>query len=566
MKKANTRTSSNENSPVESRAEEPAEHEAMPANRQVRGTSREPLPVTSRSSVPEVVGRRGSVRLAGTARDQAIHHESTFPTASHADEVAETRVEPASYRHSAPRHSGARHSEDFEQMNHEPEPEPEPKFEPEPRFESKPKPKREGFSLISGEDVSAYSPEVEFTPWHSSKHALVGVIVLVVLVIAGVVGLHVWNNRSVDVMVNESSVSIKVGSSLDDLVSTAGLQLTPGNFMSVGGNVITEGGGDSYEASLNGVSLTQDQIGTTRVSDGQSYEFSNGSDTTEGYEVQLVDVQPKLEVQGTAGAITYVAQWGKVGQKHVNVGTTSGETVDVDVVTEAQDAIIVKHNFNFKDGRKLIALTFDDGPSKYTQQYLDILGQYGAKATFFNLGQSAETYPDLEKACISAGCQVASHTYDHQQLTALSGDDVYSEITKAFASINSASGTSTTIIRPPYGSFTDDTWLLTQGSISASFIWNIDSEDWRLPGSSAIVSNVVSNAYSGAIILMHDGGGNRDEDVEALPQIIQALQNDGYTFVTLDELMAADDSIPSDIASGNATMPSDCVWPTELAA
>ena len=80
------------------------------------------------------------------------------------------------------------------------------------------------------------------------------------------------------------------------------------------------------------------------------------------------------------------------------------------------------------------------------------------------------------------------------------------------------------------------------------------------------MSNVVNNAYSGAIILMHDGGGNRDEDVEALPQIIQALQNDGYTFVTLDELMAADDSIPSDIASGNATMPSDCVWPTELAA
>ena len=83
-------------------------------------------------------------------------------------------------------------------MNHEPE--------PEPRFE--PKREREGFSLISGEDVSAYSPEVELTPRHSSKHALVGVIVLAILVIAGVVGLHVWNNRSVDVMVNDSSVSI----------------------------------------------------------------------------------------------------------------------------------------------------------------------------------------------------------------------------------------------------------------------------------------------------------------------------------------------------------------------
>jgi len=64
---------------------------------------------------------------------------------------------------------------------------------------------------------------------------------------------------------------------------------------------------------------------------------------------------------------------------------------------------------------------------------------------------------------------------------------------------------------------------------------------------------------------MHDGGGNRDEDLTALPSIIQTLQGEGYTFVTLDELMAADDSIPDGIATGNATMPADCVWPTELA-
>lgn len=427
------------------------------------------------------------------------------------------------------------------------------------------KPQQEGFSVISGKDVPPYSPKFASSGNFSTKSTLIGVAVLAVLVLAGILGLLAWNNRTVEVSVNDTSVSAKVGSSLDELVSAAGLQLVPGNFMSIGGNVITEGGGDAYEVALNGTTLTQDEVAKTTVSDGQSYEFSNGTDTTEAYEEQVVDYQPKLEVQGTAGAITYVAQWGKTGKKRVKVGETSGETVDDEVVDAAQDAIIVKHNFNFDDDHKLIALTFDDGPSQYTQRYLDILAQYGVKATFFNLGQNADTYPDLEKACVAAGCQVASHTFDHKQLTTLSGDDVYSELTTAFTSIYNASGTSTTMLRPPYGSFTDKTWLLTRGCISASFIWNIDSEDWRLPGPDKIVSNVVHNAYPGAIVLMHDGGGNRDEDLTALPSIIQALQGEGYTFVTLDELMAADDSIPNDIATGNATMPAGCVWPTELA-
>lgn len=426
-------------------------------------------------------------------------------------------------------------------------------------------PQQEGFSVISREDVPPYAPKLASSGNTTAKSTRIGVAVLVVLALAAILGLQAWSNRTVEVSVNDTNVSIKAGSSLDALVSAAGLQLTPGNFMSIGGNVITEGGGDAYEATLNGATLTQDAIATTTVSDGQSYEFSDGADTTEACEEQVVDMQPKLEVQGTAGAITYVAQWGKTGKKRVKVGETSGETVDDGVVDAAQDAIIVKHNFNFDDDHKLIALTFDDGPSQYTQRYLDILAQYGVKATFFNLGQNADTYPDLEKACVAAGCQVASHTFDHKQLTALSGDDVCSELTTAFTSIYNASGTSTTMFRPPYGSFTDKTWLLTRGCVSASFIWNIDSEDWRLPGPDKIVSNVVNNAYPGAIVLMHDGGGNRDEDLTALPSIIQTLQGEGYTFVTLDELMAADDSIPDDIATGNATMPAGCVWPTELA-
>ena len=82
----------------------------------------------------------------------------------------------------------------------------------------------------------------------------------------------------------------------------------------------------------------------------------------------------------------------------------------------------------------------------------------------------------------------------------------------------------------------------------------------------SIVSKSTGGAFSGAIILMHDGGGPREQDVEALPQIIQKLQSEGYEFVTVSELMKSDSSIPADIANGDAKMPEGCTWPTELAS
>ena len=96
-------------------------------------------------------------------------------------------------------------------------------------------------------------------------------------------------------------------------------------------------------------------------------------------------------------------------------------------------------------------------------------------------------------------------------------------------------------------------------------LWNQDSLDWKRPGVDAIVANATKSVTSGSIILMHDGGGPRDQDVQALPQIIEKLQADGYQFVTVSELMQSDSSIPADIAAGTATMPDGSTWPTEIA-
>ena len=171
-----------------------------------------------------------------------------------------------------------------------------------------------------------------------------------------------------------------------------------------------------------------------------------------------------------------------------------------------------------------------------------------------------------EQGIVEQGSQVASNTTSHKDLATLDAAGLQSELSTAFQAIQDADGVTTTIFRPPYGSYNIKCWLSSGGIASASIIWNIDSVDWKRPGADAIVQSCTTNVKPGSIILMHDGGGNRDQDVEALPTIIKTLQDQGYEFVTIDELMQSDSSIPADIATGSATMPEGAVWPTEIAS
>ena len=403
---------------------------------------------------------------------------------------------------------------------------------------------------------------------------LVGILVLAAVVGGGVL---LWINRTVNVKVNGALVSVRAEATLADIAEAQQITTTPGNLVSVGGNLLAEGEGAPFSATVNGKELDADQIEAFRAKGNEEIVFGDGADVTEPYhEEERADVtepyheeeretQPKMEPYEKIGAVTYVAQWPKAGKAIYMVGDTSGETALKEETEPVQNLVIESVNPQPEDGSKVIALTFDDGPSSYTQRYLDILDKYGIKATFFCLGPAAEKNPDLVKAIKDQGSQVASHTKSHgDPLSTLDADTLRSEISDAFDSIEGAGGGATTVIRPPYGDFNNDTWLNSNGTLSASVIWNLDSEDWTLPGADAIVSNCTNGAYSGAIILMHDGGGNRDQDLEALPRIIENLQDKGYKFVTINELMAMDSRIPEDVASGDATMPEDGVWPTEM--
>lgn len=392
-------------------------------------------------------------------------------------------------------------------------------------------------------------------------------LIVGILVIAAFVGggLLFWTHRSVGITINGETEKVQVSSTLFEVYKDLGIKTSPGDFVSVGGNVIEQDKGYAFEASVDGDALSRKQIREYRIKGGEQITMTDGGDRTEDYDVEYRETQPKLVFEGTMGSVSFIKQWGRVGKQEIRHGKQSGETADGKWVEELKDCIVMTKNIAPANGEKLVALTFDDGPAAtYTEAYLDILAEHNAKATFFNLSPNQSENPQIAQKLAESGNQIMSHTNQHLQLSTLGKDELLSEINTARETIREVSGVDTTVIRPPYGDFSNNCWLLSGGAISATVIWNQDSLDWQLPGSDAIVANALANVQPGSIILMHDGGGDRSQDVEALPQIIESLQSDGYKLVTVSELMASDPDIPKSIAAGDATMPESAVWPTEI--
>ena len=394
------------------------------------------------------------------------------------------------------------------------------------------------------------------------RRAIAGIVAAAA--VAG--GWFMWSTRKVTIHVNDTPLACPAGAHLSDIVSLAQLSLNPGNFVAVDGSTLEEGKGEPFSVRIEDKDLSADEIKQYIVQGGEYITFADGADRMEDYDVEIEETQPKLASTGEAyGAVLYVAQWGKVGKTEIRHGKISGKTAKGDVIQEVQHCLIRKHNVKPDNDEKLVAVTFDDGPSNFTEKYLDILKQYGATTTFFNIGQNVDALRDLPPKVLEAGHHVAGHSYTHPQLSKLKPDALLSQLTKTKDSIEGATGVKTTMMRPPYGDFTMKTWLNTKGTISSEILWNQDTLDWKQPGVDKIISGALRQIVPGSIVLMHDGGGNRSQDVQALPKIFDELVKRGYKLVSIQELLASDSSIPKDIADGTATMPDDCVWPTELA-
>ncbi len=193
-----------------------------------------------------------------------------------------------------------------------------------------------------------------------------------------------------------------------------------------------------------------------------------------------------------------------------------------------------------------VALTFDDGPNPpFTTQVLAVLKHYGIHATFFCLGNEVAAYPDLVRQEVADGHVIGNHSWFHPLLTTLSAAQIRTELTTTGDIIQQVTGKRPIFFRPPYGSV--NAQVLTQANQLGltTFIWSDGSLDWTPIGPAAIVHQVLSTVANGAIILMHDGGGNRSRTLAALPGVIEGLEARHFRFVTLGQLVADTQGQPS---------------------
>ena len=203
---------------------------------------------------------------------------------------------------------------------------------------------------------------------------------------------------------------------------------------------------------------------------------------------------------------------------------TSKEEEVVSIIPEVRDLT------KYQD-KKLIAFTFDDGPSETNTNYLlDNLDKYDAKVTFFVLGSRVNSNKETIKRAYLEGNDIGSHTYNHRNLNLLSDVALMDEVKKTNEAIKEVIGTSPTLLRPPYGNLTDHGKELANMSI---VLWNIDPLDWKYKDKNRVAQEIIEHAHDGAIVLVHD---IYKSSVEGALLAMEELQKQGYAFVTINEM------------------------------
>ncbi len=190
--------------------------------------------------------------------------------------------------------------------------------------------------------------------------------------------------------------------------------------------------------------------------------------------------------------------------------------------------------------KRQIALTFDDGPGPLTPRVARLLKRAHVPATFFVVGQQFADFRDgvpLEKRL---GFTIGNHTENHRPLRGRPAVEQRQQIRDSAAKMHAAGVPYVRLFRPPGRSFDANTFKVLNQMGLLMVLWTVDSRDYRRPGAGAIVSNVLSGARPGAIVLMHDSGGDRSQTLAALPTIISRLRRRGYKFVTVPALLAGD--------------------------
>lgn len=183
---------------------------------------------------------------------------------------------------------------------------------------------------------------------------------------------------------------------------------------------------------------------------------------------------------------------------------------------------------------KCIALTFDDGPGPHTAKLLKILKKADVPATFFLLGRNVGVYPDVVETMSKHGHEIANHAWSHKDLTRLSKKKIAKELADTHKAIKKATGVAPELVRPPYGAVDKAVRKVLKGRGEPVILWDVDTEDWKNRNAKKATRAALKGAQNGSIILMHD---IHSSTIDAVPGIIKGLRKEGYTFVTVSQLL-----------------------------
>jgi peptidoglycan-N-acetylglucosamine deacetylase len=187
--------------------------------------------------------------------------------------------------------------------------------------------------------------------------------------------------------------------------------------------------------------------------------------------------------------------------------------------------------------RKLVALTFDGGPSGYTPKIDRILQRKRVRSTFFWVGSRIDGWERMVKRASRQGHEIANHSWFHDDLTGLPAGAIRHQLARTNRLIARLTGKRPRIFRPPYGAVNPKVRRVAGDLRMRTVTWDVDSVDWTSPGCEQIVAKVRREVRPRAIVLLHDGGGNRTQTVCALPRIIHDLRARGYRFATVSKVL-----------------------------
>ena len=187
-----------------------------------------------------------------------------------------------------------------------------------------------------------------------------------------------------------------------------------------------------------------------------------------------------------------------------------------------------------------IALTFDDGPGPYTPALLSVLERADVRGTFFAIGQAERYFGVSTEREVRDGDVVGDHTENHRELARLSAQDQREELFEQIARVELVGAPRPQLSRPPEGGFDATTVRQSHALKLLMVLWSADTGDYLRLGTEVIVQRALAGAHPGAILLMHDGGGDRSQTIAALPTIIHRLRARGFQLVTVPQLLLDD--------------------------